>query len=102
MIAGISRENSAETGCPRPILKYSFRDFFLKIFVSRWCYVVESRIEEDAWGGWLPVWGVFYGDTFGYSMPRCRAFPFSLFRHPQYISAVGSIWGFFIAIRFPL
>ena len=45
--------------------------------------------------------GVFYGDKCGYSMPRCRAFPFSLFRHPQYVGTVASIGGFFIFMRFP-
>jgi Phospholipid methyltransferase len=45
--------------------------------------------------------GVFYGDKFGYEVPWCRKFPFSLFQHPQYVSALLSIWGFFLIMRFP-
>ena len=45
--------------------------------------------------------GVFYGNRFGYDMPWCRAFPFSLFKHPQYVGTVLSIWGFFLVMRFP-
>jgi methylene-fatty-acyl-phospholipid synthase len=45
--------------------------------------------------------GVFYGGRFGYDIPWCREFPFSLFNHPQYVGAVSSIWGFFFAMRFP-
>jgi len=45
--------------------------------------------------------GVFYGGRFGHQIPWCREFPFSLFDHPQYVGALASIWGFFIAMRFP-
>ena len=45
--------------------------------------------------------GVFYGNKFGYYVPWCQGFPFSLFRHPQYVGTVLSIWGFFLAMRFP-
>jgi phosphatidyl-N-methylethanolamine N-methyltransferase len=45
--------------------------------------------------------GVFYGNKFGYEIPWCREFPFSLCKHPQYIGTVFSIWGFFLAMRFP-
>ena len=45
--------------------------------------------------------GVFYGSQFGYEIPWCRTFPFSLLRHPQYVGTVLSIWGFFLAARFP-
>ena len=45
--------------------------------------------------------GVFYGNKFGYSIPWCDTFPFSLLSHPQYVGAVTTIWGFFIATRFP-
>jgi len=45
--------------------------------------------------------GVFYGDRLGHDVPRCEEFPFSLIRHPQYVGTVLSIWGFFIATRFP-
>jgi methylene-fatty-acyl-phospholipid synthase len=45
--------------------------------------------------------GVFYGNRLGYDVPWCRAFPFSLLKHPQYIGTVLSIWGFFLVLRFP-
>jgi len=45
--------------------------------------------------------GVFYGNKFGYAMPWCRVFPFSLLKHPQYVGSVLSIWGFFLIMRFP-
>lgn len=45
--------------------------------------------------------GVFYGNRFGHQIPWCCEFPFSLFDHPQYVGALASIWGFFIALRFP-
>lgn len=45
--------------------------------------------------------GVFYGNKFGYQVPWCREFPFSVFRHPQYAGALLSIWGFFLIMRFP-
>jgi methylene-fatty-acyl-phospholipid synthase len=46
--------------------------------------------------------GVFYGNRFGYEVPWNNAFPFSILRHPQYVGAVLSIWGFFFAMRFPM
>jgi methylene-fatty-acyl-phospholipid synthase len=45
--------------------------------------------------------GVFYGSRLGYELPRCQGFPFSLLKHPQYVGTVLSIWGLFIAARFP-
>lgn len=45
--------------------------------------------------------GVFYGNKFGYYVPWREEFPFSLFHHPQYVGTVLSIWGFFLAMRFP-
>jgi phosphatidyl-N-methylethanolamine N-methyltransferase len=45
--------------------------------------------------------GVFYGNRFGYDVAWNTAFPLSVLRHPQYVGAVLSIWGFFIAMRFP-
>ena len=45
--------------------------------------------------------GVFYGNKFGYAVPWRRGFPFSLLKHPQYVGALVSIWGFFLALRFP-
>jgi methylene-fatty-acyl-phospholipid synthase len=45
--------------------------------------------------------GVFYGSRFGYHIPWCTAFPFSLFRHPQYVGVLCSVWGLFLAVSFP-
>ncbi len=45
--------------------------------------------------------GVFFGARLGYEIPWCRAFPFSVFSHPQYVGAVLSIWGLFLIMRFP-
>lgn len=45
--------------------------------------------------------GVFYGARFGRSVPWCTTFPFSVLRHPQYVGAVLSIWGFFLLVAFP-
>ena len=45
--------------------------------------------------------GVFYGNKFGYRTRWVRKFPFSCLKHPQYVGALLSIWGFFLAMRFP-
>jgi methylene-fatty-acyl-phospholipid synthase len=45
--------------------------------------------------------GVFYGARFGHHVPWVRGFPFSVLAHPQYVGAVASIWGLFVATRFP-
>jgi methylene-fatty-acyl-phospholipid synthase len=45
--------------------------------------------------------GVFYGRSLGHDVPRCSAFPFSVFSHPQYVGTVLSIWGLFLITRFP-
>ena len=45
--------------------------------------------------------GVFYGNKLGYEIPWCRAFPFSVLKHPQYVGTLLSIWGFFLIMRFP-
>jgi phosphatidyl-N-methylethanolamine N-methyltransferase len=45
--------------------------------------------------------GVFYGAQFGYSVNWTDAFPFSVFKHPQYVGTVLSIWGFFLIARYP-
>lgn len=44
---------------------------------------------------------VFYGRQFGEIVPRCRAFPFSVVAHPQYLGTCLSIWGLFLLVRFP-
>lgn len=45
--------------------------------------------------------GVFYGNKLGYQVSWCEGFPFSLFKHPQYVGTLISIWGFFLVMRFP-
>ncbi len=45
--------------------------------------------------------GVSCGNRFGYELPWIREFPYSLFKHPQYVGALLSIWGFFVTMRFP-
>jgi methylene-fatty-acyl-phospholipid synthase len=45
--------------------------------------------------------GVFYGNRFGYDVPWSEQFPFSVLKHPQYVGATLSIWGFFLMMRFP-
>jgi len=42
--------------------------------------------------------GVFYGNRYGYQIPWCQGFPFSLLKHPQYVGTVFSVWGLFLAI----
>ena len=44
--------------------------------------------------------GIFYGVRFGHEVAWCSQFPFSVFRNPQYLGTVLSIWGLFIAVRF--
>ena len=45
--------------------------------------------------------GVFYGTRFGAQLPWRTDFPFSVMRHPQYVGACMSVWGFFLVMRFP-
>jgi hypothetical protein len=45
--------------------------------------------------------GAFFGSRLGHDVRWCRAFPFSLLAHPQYVGTVMTIWGFFLAMRFP-
>jgi len=45
--------------------------------------------------------GVFYGGRLGHPMEWHRGFPFSWFRHPQYVGTVMSIWAGFLIMRYP-
>jgi len=45
--------------------------------------------------------GVFYGTRFGHRVSWVEGFPFSVLAHPQYVGTVLTIWGFFLATRFP-
>ena len=49
----------------------------------------------------LGLTGVFYGNRFGHSVHWRYGFPFSWLRHPQYVGTVATIWGVFLALRFP-
>jgi phosphatidyl-N-methylethanolamine N-methyltransferase len=49
----------------------------------------------------LGVTGVFYGNRFGHAVRWRYGFPFSWLRHPQYVGTVATIWGIFLALRFP-
>jgi phosphatidyl-N-methylethanolamine N-methyltransferase len=105
------------------LLFYAFKGIQLAVFVG-WCYVFSDGAlwpppVEGPWlvlgasliaGGQLLNWsvfqrlgdvGVFYGNRFGYDVPWCTVFPYSLLEHPQYVGAVLSIWGFFLVMRFP-
>jgi hypothetical protein len=45
--------------------------------------------------------GVFFGDRLGHEVPWSREFPFSWIADPQYVGTVLTIWGVFLAARFP-
>jgi phosphatidyl-N-methylethanolamine N-methyltransferase len=45
--------------------------------------------------------GVFFGDRLGHEVPWSREFPFSWIADPQYVGTVLTIWGLFLAARFP-
>lgn len=116
----------ASFGEPVAVLQklfYCFKGIQVAVFVG-WCYLYGhgslSPLHGDGValgaGGILIVAGqilnlgvfyrlgtvgVFYGNKLGYEIPWCRAFPFSLLRHPQYVGTVLSIWGFFLARCFP-
>ena len=100
-----------------------FKIVQLSVFVG-WCYlyghgVIISPGEDGVWiavGGVLIAIGqllnvgvfvqlgkigVFYGNRLGYQVPWREGLPFSIFRHPQYVGAVLSVWGFFMTTRFP-
>ncbi len=104
-------------------LFYVFKALQILVFVG-WCYVFgngsiwmpDRNLLPIVAGGMLigagqilnfgvfyrlGTVGVFYGNRFGYELAWCREFPFSLVNHPQYVGAVLSIWGFFLAMRFP-
>jgi len=99
-------------------LFYGFKGLQLAVFFG-WCYWYGGLSGDALWFGIgsalilmgqvlnfsvfyrLGSVGVFYGTKFGYQVPWCRKFPFSLLKHPQYVGTLVSIWGFFLAMRFP-
>lgn len=121
-----ARHAAAVLGEPVAALQklfYGFKGLQLAVFIG-WCYLhgggawaslSENLLALTVGGASLLVGqllnfsvfyrlgrvGVFYGNRFGYEIPWRREFPFSLLKHPQYVGAVLSIWGFFLATRFP-
>ena len=116
----------ASLGEPVKVLQklfYGFKALQFTVFVG-WCYVYGQGSLSAAGRGVLPLAtggvlivvgqmlncrvfyrlgkvGVFYGNKLGHETPWCQAFPFSWFKHPQYVGTVCSIWGFFVIMRFP-
>jgi phosphatidyl-N-methylethanolamine N-methyltransferase len=116
----------ASLGEPVEVLQklfYGFKALQFAVFLG-WCYVhgqgslapVGRGVLPLAIGGALIVVGqmlngavfyrlgkvgVFYGNKLGYEIPWSQEFPFSWFKHPQYVGTVCSIWGFFVVMRFP-
>jgi len=121
-----SKPGVARFGDPVDVLRnlfLCFKALQLAVFFG-WCYLYGGGSfvyphEDSAWGATgvvliaigqllnicafvrLGKIGIFYGNKFGYQVPWCRDFPFSVLRHPQYVGAVLSIWGFFMTTRFP-
>jgi phosphatidyl-N-methylethanolamine N-methyltransferase len=106
-----------------PLLFYAFEVIQIGVFLA-WCYVHGDGLVPTAFRWSIPaavglttivggqllgasvfyrlgIVGVFYGNRFGYPVPWCRAFPFTMFEHPQYVGVLLSIWGFFLFARFP-
>jgi phosphatidyl-N-methylethanolamine N-methyltransferase len=102
---------------------FCFKSLQLAIFLA-WCYIHGNGMlippgEDGPWvmtGGTLIAIGqmlnlgvflqlgkvgVFCGNRLGYHVPWCQNFPFSLLKHPQYVGAILTIWGFFMTTRFP-
>jgi methylene-fatty-acyl-phospholipid synthase len=121
-----ARPALARLGEPVAIVRklfYAFKVLQASVFVG-WCYVYGNGSLRPAafnalalavagaaivvgqilnWSvfyrlGWV---GAFFGDRLGHSVRWCREFPFSLLAHPQYPGTVLTIWGVFIAMRFP-
>ncbi|MGE0679469.1 MAG: methyltransferase [Candidatus Binatia bacterium] len=116
----------ASLGEPVAVLQklfYCFKGIQFAVFLG-WCYfhgqespslLTEGGLSSMVGGALIVVGqilnfgvfhrlgkvGVFYGNRFGYELPWRREFPFSLFKHPQYVGVLLSIWGFFLALRFP-
>lgn len=104
-------------------LFYAFKVLQIAVFLG-WCYAFgHGQIwQAERPGGVVPLGmgliavgqvlnmsvfyrlgavGVFYGSRFGHAVPWVSSFPFSWLKHPQYVGTVLSIWGLFLAIRFP-
>jgi methylene-fatty-acyl-phospholipid synthase len=125
-VAFCNRPVVACAGEPVDVLRwlfYGFKGMQLGVFIG-WCYVYghgtlvlpgEDPLVLSIGGGLIIVGqllnfgvfyrlgkvGVFYGNKFGYHIPWQNGFPFSFLKHPQYVGTLCSIWGFFLAMRFP-
>jgi phosphatidyl-N-methylethanolamine N-methyltransferase len=121
-----NRPAVAYFGTPVDVVRklfYGFKGIQFAVFFG-WCYVHAHGSPLPLGRGILPLGigvalivagqilnfsvfyrlgkaGVFYGNKLGYDLPWCRAFPFSLLEHPQYVGALCAIWGFFLITRFP-
>jgi phosphatidyl-N-methylethanolamine N-methyltransferase len=121
-----ARPGIARWGEPVAVVRalfWAFKGLQVLVFLG-WCYAhgdgplapAGHRVVPLAIGGLLAIVGqvlnalvfyrlgwtaVFFGDRLGYAVTRCQAFPFSVLRHPQYVGAVLTIWGVFVAGRFP-
>jgi phosphatidyl-N-methylethanolamine N-methyltransferase len=84
---------------PNPVL-WSLRQRMLPVGIGVTLFVVGQILNFSVFYR-LGTVGVFYGNRFGRDVPWCNEFPFSLMDHPQYVGALLSIWGFFLAAQFP-
>ena len=71
------------------------------VMVLSWALALAGQILVVSTFYHLGRTGVFFGNQLGYAVPRCRAFPFSLLAHPQYVGTLLTIWGGFTLVRFP-
>ncbi|MGH8503770.1 MAG: methyltransferase [Gammaproteobacteria bacterium] len=116
----------AAFGTPIDVLQklfYLFKAVQLSVFIG-WCFyfgegalpLPHGTLLSFVAGGLLIIFGqllnfsvfyrlgtvgVFYGNKLGYQVSWREGFPFSLCKHPQYVGALISIWGFFLLMRFP-
>jgi methylene-fatty-acyl-phospholipid synthase len=103
-------------------LFYVFKALLL-IVIIWWCFAFGGRIWPPAAGpvaitigAMLVLCGqvlnaaafhrlgrisVFYGGQFGHPVRWQTDFPFSWFRHPQYVAGIASIWGVMLILRYP-
>ena len=109
-------------GSPEPVVALerlfnAFKAIQIAVFLG-WCYLHPNELMWPAFATGVSLMvvgqalnfsvfyrlgnvGVFYGNRFGYDVPWCTEFPFSIMEHPQYIGALLSIWGLFVALQFP-
>ena len=76
-------------------------DAALPVLAAGTLLVVAGQVLSAAVFVRLGLTGVFYGNRFGHEVRWRYGFPFSWLRHPQYVGTVATIWGVFLALRFP-